>query len=130
MSIRRPTRFGGVALQFLLSTAACTSAGAQSTTLRQRADAREQAVPDTLPAYHQIRGTSRDRSALIAAVIDALHGRMAFPPPLVVNSFKREDRTVTIDMKADSLPRIRWRNGGGTVRILADGRRVIVRRHN
>ena len=115
----------------LLCLAGAASAGAQSSAAAAAGgDTTGPSLPDTLPRYRNVRGASRDRPALIAAVVDALHGRMSFPPPLVLQSLHRDGRTVLIDMVADSLPSVRWRGGGGTVRILADGRRVIVRRHN
>ena len=96
----------------------------------QPADTAGLTLPDTLPPYRDVRGISRDRSAVIAAAVDALHGETRWPPPLVLKSFHRDGKAVVVDMVADSLPRIRYRNGGGTVRVLADGRRVILGRHN
>lgn len=130
MSSRRSVCVVGLVSIVLLVPMAVTSARAQAPIPTSKPDTSELALPDTLPPYREIRGTSRDRSALVAAVVDALHGRIAFPPPLALKSFHRNGQSVTIDMMADSLPRIRWRNGGGTVRILSDGRRIILRRHN
>ena len=130
MSLPWYVQAGTLALALLVGPSGVVSAAAQTPTLASARSTTSLALPDTLPQYRDVRGTSRERTALIAAVVDALHGRLAYPPPLVLRSFRREGHTVTIDMVADSLPRIRWRNGGGTVHILADGRRVIVRRHN
>ncbi|MHB2033320.1 MAG: hypothetical protein ACYCVE_08110 [Gemmatimonadaceae bacterium] len=77
-------------------------------------------------------GPARLQPASVAreAAIDALHGRVALPAPLVLKRYRREGESVVIDLMADSLPRLKWLNAGGTVRILADGRRVILVRHN
>ncbi|MHB1863763.1 MAG: hypothetical protein ACYCVL_12420 [Gemmatimonadaceae bacterium] len=48
----------------------------------------------------------------------------------MLKRYRREGESVVIDLMADSLPRLKWLNAGGTVRILADGRRVILVRHN
>ena len=130
MSLPWYVQAGTLALALLVTASGVGSAAAQMPTVASGRDMMSLVLPDTLPPYRDVRGTSRERTALVAAVVDALHGRLAYPPPLVLRSFRREGRTVMIDMVADSLPRIRWRNGGGTVHILADGRRVIVRRHN
>ena len=81
-----------------------------------------------LPQFGQVTGATRDKAGHILAAKDAVNGRLSFPPPLVVKSYKREGRSVIIDLVADSLPTVRWTNGGGTVRIRADGCRVIVSR--
>lgn len=87
-------------------------------------------LPDTLARYKHVTGISTNRSAHVEAAIDALNGDAGLPAPLKVKHYRRDGKSVVIDMKADSLPRLRWRGSGGTVRILADGRRVILVRHN
>ena len=82
-----------------------------------------------LPQFGHVTGATRDKAGHILAAKDALNGRLSFPPPLVVKSYKREGRSVIIDLVADSLPTVRWTSGGGTVRIRGDGCRVIVSRH-
>lgn len=103
---------------------------AQSTPLSQSAAAAKAPVLDTMPPYKLVRGASRDSAEQVEAAVDALVGRFGFPPPLVLTSYRREARSVVIDMRADSLPRMRFVNAGGTVHILEDGRRVIVARHD
>ena len=88
------------------------------------------ALPDTLPRYKHVTGISRNRSAHVEAAIDALNGVAGLPAPLVVKHYRRDGKSVVVDMKADSLPRLRWHGSGGTVRILADGRRIILVRHD
>jgi hypothetical protein len=84
---------------------------------------------EILPQFGQVTGATRDKASHIIAAKDALNGRLSFPPPLVVKTYKREGRSVVIDLVADSLPTVKWTNGGGTVRILSDGCRVILSRH-
>ena len=84
---------------------------------------------ETLPQFGKVTGATRDKASQINAAKDALNGRSSFPPPLVVKTYKREGRSVVIDLVADSLPTVRWTNGGGTVRILSDGCRIILSRH-
>jgi hypothetical protein len=87
-------------------------------------------IVDTLPRFENIRGTARDKAGHIRAATDALVGRSSFPPPLVVTKYRRDGSSVLVDLKADSLPKLRWTNAGGLVRIRADGCRIIVTRHN
>jgi hypothetical protein len=84
---------------------------------------------EIVPQFGQVTGATRDKASHIAAAKDALNGLSSFPPPLVVKTYKREGRSVVIDLVADSLPTVKWTNGGGTVRILSDGCRVILSRH-
>jgi hypothetical protein len=84
---------------------------------------------EILPQFAQVTGATRDKASHIIAAKDALNGRLGFPPPLVVKTYKREGQSVVIDLVADSLPNVKWTNGGGTVRILSDGCRVILSRH-
>lgn len=85
---------------------------------------------DTLPPYLNVRGNTRDSTKQIEAAIDALHGRVTLAAPLKLRSYRRSGSTVVIDMVADTLPRLRWSGAGGAIQILADGRRVILRRHD
>lgn len=87
-------------------------------------------IVDTLPRFENIRGAARDKAGHIRAATDALVGRSSFPPPLVVTKYRRERSSVLVDLKADSLPQLRWTNAGGLVRIRGDGCRIIVTRHN
>jgi hypothetical protein len=90
---------------------------------------KEGASVEIVPQFGHVTGATRDRASHIAAAKDALNGLSSFPPPLVVKTYKREGRSVVIDLVADSLPTVRWTNGGGTVRIRGDGCRVILARH-
>jgi hypothetical protein len=92
--------------------------------------AADSSLVDTLPRFDNITAATRDTSAHIRAATDALVGRSSVPPPLLLASYRREGTTVLVDLRADSIPTLRWRNGGGTVRIRADGCRIIVARHN
>ena len=87
------------------------------------------AALEILPQFGRVTGATQDKASHILAAKDALTGRLSFPPPLVVKTYKREGRSVLIDLAADSLPTVKWTNGGGTVRIRADGCRVILSRH-
>lgn len=91
---------------------------------------RQDSTRDTLPPYFDVRGDTRDSARQVEAAVDALHGKLGLPPPLKLQSYHRRGSTVVIDMVADTLPRLRWTGAGGAVEILADGRRVILRRHN
>lgn len=95
-----------------------------------RRDVPDSVIVDTLPQFERIRGDSRDKPGHVRAATDALVGRSSFPPPLLVTAYRREGSSVLVDLKADSLPRIRFYNAGGLVRIRADGCRIIVKRHN
>jgi hypothetical protein len=86
-------------------------------------------IVDTLPRFENIRGAARDKPGHIRAATDALIGRSSFPPPLVVTKYRREGSSVFVDLKADSLPQVRWTNAGGLVRIRGDGCRIVVTRH-
>ena len=132
MQFRRLSGAGAALAIGVMSASAMLASlsAAQSTPPTQSAAVAKAPGPDTLPPYKQVQGTSRDSAEQVEAAVDALHGRLGFPPPLVLTSYRREGRSVVIDMRADSLPRLRFVNGGGTIRILEDGRRVIVARHD
>jgi hypothetical protein len=85
---------------------------------------------DTLPRFENVTAATRDTAGHILAAKDALIGRSNFSPPLVVVKYQREGTAVLIDLRADSLPTVKWNNAGGTVRIRADGCRIILARHN
>jgi hypothetical protein len=42
--------------------------------------------------------------------------------------YRREERAVVVSLEPIPTPGVVWRNLAGTVRILADGRRVILAR--
>ena len=130
MSAERSSRAWIVVALLLWLSPLAAAAYAQGTPAATPSTHAALTLPDTLPPYGQIRGTSRDRKAVIAAVTDALEGRSGLPAPLVTKSYRRDGKDLVIDMVADSLPRVRFHGAGGTVRILEDGRRVIVARHN
>lgn len=119
-----------LAIGVISASGLASVSGAQSTAKSPSAAPAKAPVLDTLPPYKQVRGTSRDSAEQVEATVDALVGRLGFSPPLVLTSYRREGRSVVIDMKTDALPRMRFVNGGGTVHILEDGRRVIVARHD
>ena len=98
-------------------------------------------LPDTLPPWGRALSVTRlemerDSAAIVPlveqvkAAIDALTGRASIPARLVLSGFRREGRAVIIDLTADNLPQLAFWGAGGTVRILPDGRRVILARHN
>ena len=87
------------------------------------------AAPESgpLPMYRNITAAS-DSASLVAAASDALQGRLFVTVPMVVEGYRREPNSVVIDLAPVSAGTVQWRNIGGTVRILADGRRAILRR--
>jgi len=95
-----------------------------------RSTVSDSVLVDTLPRFENIRGIARDKPGHIRAATDALVGQSSFPPVLLVTEYRREGSSVLVDLKADSVPRLRWTNAGGLVRIRGDGCRIILRRHN
>lgn len=87
------------------------------------------ATVEVLPQFEHVTGATQDKASQIVAAKDALNGRSSFPPPLIVKKYRREGRSVVIDLVADSLPTVKWTNGGGTVRIRGDGCRIVLLRH-
>ena len=98
-------------------------------------------LPDTLPPWGRELSTTRleverDSAAIVPlveqvkAAIDALTGRASIPARLVLNGFRRDGRSVVVDLTADNLPQLAFHGAGGTVRILPDGRRIILARHD
>jgi hypothetical protein len=126
----RPSRFFDVFLVGALSISltACAANQRSESTVDTAGDASR--ISDTLGAFGNVRGVSVDSAGHVTAAIDALHGNVALPAPLRVKDYRREDSSVVIDLAADSLPRLKWMGAGGTVRILSDGRRAILARHN
>lgn len=115
----------GIAAQVSLPREARAQSGCPT-----RGDVPDSVIVDTLPQFEQIRGDSRDKPGHIRAATDALVGHSSFPPPLLVTAYRREGSSVLVDLKAESMPRIRWNNAGALVRIRADGCRIIEKRHN
>lgn len=93
-------------------------------------DSARTATADTLPPYRNVNGASRDSVELVKAASDALNGKSGIPLEFLVISFRRAHGRVTIDMKPQPIPNVVMHGAGGTVRILADGRRVILSRHD
>ena len=84
-------------------------------------------LPDTLPQFERVVAAS-DSSALVRAANDALQGKMGVEVPMLTTSFKREANAVLLSLRPQPTPGVVWRNLGGSVRILRDGRRVILSR--
>lgn len=107
-------------ISIVCQAAACLGIGAASLPARSiRAD--------TLPPFEGVTA-SADSAKLIAAASDALHGMSGITVPMVVVRFSREKNVVLVELTPIESPRVKWNNLGGTVRILADGRRVILSR--
>jgi hypothetical protein len=121
--------FGKVLTVVVITAFAFSSQAAAQSDCARTPTAKGSAPAEILPQFGQVTGTSHDKASHILAAKDALNGRLSFPPPLVVTTYKREGRSVVIDLVADSLPTVKWTNGGGTVRIRSDGCRVILSRH-
>ena len=130
-----------VAMGALTMTVAASARGVQSARKMQQTDTSAMRLPDTLPPWGGALSDSRieverDRAAIdplveqVRAVIDALTGRASIPARLVLNEYRREGRAVVIDVTAENFPQLVFRNAGGTVRILPDGRCVILARHD
>jgi hypothetical protein len=119
----------GKAVIVVLATVGSTFHAVGSSGCETNPNPKGVASVEVLPQFGQVTGASHDKISHIIAAKDALNGQSSFPPPLVVKTYKREGQSVVIDLVADSLPTVRWTNGGGTVRILSDGCRVILSRH-
>ena len=130
-----------VAICALGLTAAVSVDGVQSTRTKQQADPSAMRLSDTLPPWGRALSDTRidverDKFAIdplveqVRAAIDALTGRASVPARLVLNEYRREGRAVVIDLTAESFPQLVFKNAGGTVRILSDGRRVVLARHD
>ena len=90
--------------------------------------ARASALHDTLPRFAAVTPAARDSASLVAAADDALQGKFGITAPMIVTRFQRGRSGAEISMKPDTTHGISWKDLGGTVRILSDGRRVILRR--
>lgn len=84
-------------------------------------------VPGPIPMYGNITAAS-DSASLVAAASDALQGRLFVTVPMIVKGYRRETNSVLIDLAPVSPGPVEWRNLGGSVRILEDGRRIILAR--
>jgi hypothetical protein len=85
-------------------------------------------TPDTLPPFGDMSPARSDSTRLVAAANDALQGKFGITAPMRVIAFRRSPDGVLISMKPDSTRGITWDHLGGLVRVLTDGRRVILRR--
>ncbi len=86
-----------------------------------------QAAPDTLVAYGMARPAS-DSATIVRAVDDALQGESSITVPMETMQFARVGGAVIVTLRPVPTPGVVWHNLGGTVRLLADGRRVILGR--
>ena len=86
-----------------------------------------QAPSDTLARYRDVTFRS-DSAAVIQAANDALQGLSSIEVPMQTTHYRREERAVVVSLKPIPTPGVVWRNRGGTVRVLADGRRVVLAR--
>jgi hypothetical protein len=141
MSRGRVARLGVfVALSTLSMTVAASAGGVRSTRRNQAVDPSAMQRSDTLPPWGRALSDTRieverDKFAIdplveqVRAAIDARTGRATVPARLVLNEYRREGRAVVIDLTAESFPQLVFKNAGGTVRILSDGRRVVLARH-
>lgn len=118
-----------------------SGAASEVSQVSQLTDTTALRLPDTLPAYTQASTTTRMETernqaaiepltAQVVAAMDALSGLASIPPRLKLNEYRREGSSVVIDLIANDLPKMRFLGAGGTVRILEDGRRIILARHN
>ncbi len=142
MSLGHFSRLGIVfAIGGMSMTVVPSSSSAQATHRSSQADTSMRQLPDTLPPWGRALSDTRlevqrDSTAIVPlveqvkAAIDALSGRSSFPPLLALNEFHRDGGAVVIDLTAANLPRLNFIGAGGTVRILPDGRRIILARHD
>lgn len=86
-----------------------------------------QSPADTLPRFGEVVARS-DSVGLVQAAYDALEGRAGLEVPMRVIRMRQQGATAEVTMQPVETPGVVWRNYGGTVRILADGRRLIVAR--
>ena len=88
----------------------------------------QESLPDTLPQYEKTTAATSDSVSLVAAADDALQGLSSVPVPMVVKKYVRGKSSVVIELQPAPNPKIRWHNRGGTVRIVKDGRRIVLAR--
>jgi hypothetical protein len=86
-----------------------------------------QAPADTLPRYRDVTVKS-DSAALVEAANDALQGLSSIEVPMRTTRYRHEERAVVVSLQPVPTPGVVWRNLAGTVRILEDGRRVLLSR--
>jgi hypothetical protein len=122
----QPSVHGFIAAAVAAMVLLATRADRGSAQARERPDG-VRPLPDTLPRFEQIVATS-DSSALVRAANDALQGKMGVEVPMSVTSYRREGRSVVIALRPQPTPGVVWRNLAGSVRILEDGRRIILSR--
>ncbi len=84
--------------------------------------------PDTLKQYAKTTPANADSLSLVAAAKDALQGMSSLEVPMIVEKYVREKTAVVIELRPAPDPKVVWLNRGGSVRILNDGRRVVVTR--
>ena len=82
---------------------------------------------ETLPRYGAVSGGA-DSLALVRAANDALQGRSSVEMPMVTTYFRRQGLTAMLTLRPVPVPGLVLQHVGGTVRILGDGRRVVVSR--
>lgn len=109
-----------LAVTFALSVVPCAAYA--------QAQSRMPATHDTLPRFAAVTAATSDSASLVTAADDALQGKFGITAPMVVIRFHRAPTGVEISLKPDETPGISWEHLGGTVRVLPDGRRAILRR--
>lgn len=80
-----------------------------------------------LPPFEKVRPSS-DSVSLVRAADDALQGASSITVPMRVVRFHRSAGIVEVALVPQADSAVVWRNRGGTVRMLANGRRIIVSR--
>jgi hypothetical protein len=83
---------------------------------------------DTFPIFQGATGATKDSVRLVDAANDALQGRFGVEVPMQVTSFRRSRGGAELTLQPIKTPNAVWLKLAGTVRILPDGRRVILRR--
>jgi len=96
--------------------------------VRAQAGGHGMTARDTLPRFAAVTSVARDSATLVAAADDALQGKFGITAPMIVTQFRRDGSGVEISMRPDTSRGVSWKDLGGTVRVLPDGRRVILRR--
>lgn len=89
----------------------------------------EQSIGDTLPRFETVTPTTRDSARLVNAADDALQGQYGVIVPMEVQRFQRMRGQVEVTLRPKTSPNAEWLRLGGRVRILPDGRRIVVERH-
>ena len=90
-----------------------------------------QTTGETLPRYGAVDAGS-DSAAVVRAAADALQQRASVALPTFVARYETSDerggRVAVVSLRPVPVPGLDVRGVGGTVRVLGDGRRVIVAR--